>query len=879
MRVSRALTIALVLNSALVVSGCTPDAIIAALSVQTVVVAPDTLDIEVDAQAKLSATTLNGMGYQVFGPVPAWSSADPTIASVTQLGDVVGVDIGETTITATVNRIEGRSRVRVRRPRVATVTVAPASVTVATGQSVQLTDTLRAASGKVLTGRTVTWSSEIPGVATVSATGIVTAVSPGVVVISATSEGKSGSATVTVSAIPVGSVTVTPASVALLIGGTAQLTATAKDANGNVLPGRIPSWSTSKATVATVSGSGFVTAVGVGDASITAVIEGVSGSSAVTVSIPAVASVTVTPSTVGLVTGETAQLTAIAKDANGNTLTDRPFTWSSANEAAAKVSASGLVTAVSVGSATITATSEGKSGTSAVTVTAPASNDPELPQVILDTKYDKPTGQTIVVAAGGDLQAALNAAQPCDEITLAAGATYVGSFTLPNKPGACWITIRSSAPDAQLPAEGVRITPASASALPKLVSPDGGPALKTAPGAHHYRLLALEITIASSVTLNYGIVTLGEGSSAQNAMSLVPTDLILDRVYVHGHATADVSRCVALNSARSAVIDSYLSECHAKGFDSQAICGWNGPGPFKIVNNYLEGAGENVMFGGADPKITNLTPSDIEIRRNHFSRPTSWKGVWTVKNLLELKHAQRVLIEGNVFENHWADAQDGFAIMFKSVNQDGTAPWSVTRDVTFRYNRLRNAGGGITVLTSHPDLYECIPASRIKIAHNIFENINVGVFSGHGRLYQILRGPGQVTIEHNTTLNSDASNSAVMFDVLPQAADFVFRNNVTTRGQYGVFGSGVGEGKAALDYYAAPGYEFLRNIIVAANAGQYPADNFYPASTAQVGFEDFAAGNYRLAMSSPYKYKATDGTDPGASIDAVETATQGVVVP
>src|SRR5690606_28378953 len=110
-------------------------------------------------------------------------------------------------------------------------------------------------------------------------------------------------------------------------------------------------------------------------------------------------------------------------------------------------------------------------------------------------------------------------------------------------------------------------------------------------------------------------------------------------------------RCVALNSASTAVIDSWLSECHGKGFDSQAIAGWNGSGPYKIVNNHLAGAGENLMFGGADPSIPNGLPEDIEIRRNHFIKPPEWKGVWTVKNLIELKLGRRVLIEGNVFEN------------------------------------------------------------------------------------------------------------------------------------------------------------------------------------------------------------------------------------
>src|SRR6266700_6564662 len=125
--------------------------------------------------------------------------------------------------------------------------------------------------------------------------------------------------------------------------------------------------------------------------------------------------------------------------------------------------------------------------------------------------------------------------------------------------------------------------------------------------------------------------------------------------------------------------------------------GWNGAGPFKIGNNYLEATGENVMFGGADPSIRNLVPSDIEIRHNHFFKPTSWRNVWAaVKNLFELKNAQRVFVEGNVFENNWAAAQAGWAVQFTVRNQDGRAPWSTIEDVTFRKNIVRTPGRGST---------------------------------------------------------------------------------------------------------------------------------------------------------------------------------------
>src|SRR5262249_13573319 len=152
-----------------------------------------------------------------------------------------------------------------------------------------------------------------------------------------------------------------------------------------------------------------------------------------------------------------------------------------------------------------------------------------------------------------------------------------------------------------------------------------------------------------------------------------------------------IRRGIAMNGAYISVIDSYLSDFHELDADSQAILGWNGPGPFKIANNYLEGAGENVAFGGQDPTIQGLVPADIEIRGNHFSKPTSWRagdpgyaGIhWQVKNIFELKSARRVLIDGNVFENNWEDGQNGFAILFTVRNQTGGAPWSVVEDITF----------------------------------------------------------------------------------------------------------------------------------------------------------------------------------------------------
>src|SRR5438552_9551624 len=165
----------------------------------------------------------------------------------------------------------------------------------------------------------------------------------------------------------VASVTVTPRTLTVGVGATAQLTATPKDANGTALTGRVVTWASDNTTVATVSSMGLVGGVAQGQATITATSEGQSGTAALTV-VVLVASVTVTPTLATGGIGQTVQLTATPKEANGNVLTGRGVTSASNNTAVATVGSTGLVRGVAQGQATITATSETKSGTAAITL-------------------------------------------------------------------------------------------------------------------------------------------------------------------------------------------------------------------------------------------------------------------------------------------------------------------------------------------------------------------------------------------------------------------------------------------------------------------------------------------------------------------------------
>jgi hypothetical protein len=503
-----------------------------------------------------------------------------------------------------------------------------------------------------------------------------------------------------------------------------------------------------------------------------------------------------------------------------------------------------------------------------------APGDPEPPRVFLDTTYKAPAGKTIKVAAGGDLQAAIDQARPGDVIELQAGQTFTGNFRLPNKSGSDWIVIRASAADADLPPPGARLTPARSAILPKLISPNADPAVYTDEGAHHYRFIGLEFGVAPGKNI-YNIVSFG---ADQNSLARTPHDLIIDRCYIHGNDAGNVSRGVMLNCARAAVIDSYISNCHGEGFDTQAICGWNGPGPFKIVNNYLEGAGENVMFGGAKPSIQNLIASDIEFRLNHVYKPTSWKKghatyagrPWTIKNLFELKNAQRALVDQNVFENNWADAQVGFAILFTPRGEGGKAPWATAQDVIFTNNILRHSGNGFNI-AGPDDTSPSQPSQRILIKNNLIDDIDGNKWGSaaygpaDGRFAQIVGGPVNITIDHNTIFQS---GSLIVADGAPSQG-FIFRNNVARNNNYGVTGSNRSPGLDSLGFYF-PGYEFKKNVIVGVPPEiKYPADNFLPPLPGRVGFVDLTGGDYRLARTSPYKNAGADGKDVGCDFSAL----------
>ena len=515
-----------------------------------------------------------------------------------------------------------------------------------------------------------------------------------------------------------------------------------------------------------------------------------------------------------------------------------------------------------------------KSGESAAQV-------PILPQASVDTTYSPPSGNTFIVNAGGDLQAAIDKAVPGDTIVLQAGATFTAgtTFTLRNKTGSGWIYIQSSA-YTNLPAPGTRVTPADAANMPKIVGTSSGVyAIQTDSQAHNYRFVGIEIRPAAS-NFVFNLVTIG---GSEISLANLPHHIIFDRCYVHGDPSVGGRRGIGMHGNFIGVIDSYLSDFKESGADTQALWGNDGAGPFRIHNNYLEAAGENIMFGGQDPNITNLVPSDITITRNHFFKPPSWKGLaWDVKNLLEFKFGQRVLIEGNIFENNWASAQSGLSIVITPRNAGGSDPWSVTQDITFRLNKLINIGGGFNIygdddVAGHPTLL----TRRVLIENNTFTLLNWDP-NDNRTVFQIGRGPSDVAIRHNTAfvLPGAAGRSAYVLNAGTRLSDnFDFTDNIIDFSTYGFMGDFTNTAQATLNLHFTATYTFTKNAWIAnlstPTSTAYPAGNFFPASIAAVGFVNFAGGDYHLLVSSPYKGAGTDGKDLGADIDALTAAIAG----
>lgn len=273
------------------------------------------------------------------------------------------------------------------------------------------------------------------------------------------------------------------------------------------------------------------------------------------------------------------------------------------------------------------------------------------------------------------------------------------------------------------------------------------------------------------------------GNTKATSVNELPNKLFFNQVLMRAVEQVGGKRGFQIDCRECSITNSHIS-----GFwytdDSQAIGGAVGPGPFHIFNNYLEASGECFILGGNDPISIDYTPGNLTFTNNFCSKPLSWKNKVgaTIKNAFELKNCRNALVENNVFERAWTSGQTGRLVLFSPRNQYGRAPYTQLKDIIFRWNVIRDAGGGVS-LQGEDYTYPSLKTTNLTIENNLFYMLGAKYHAGSNRFYEIGKGPVSTLIKNNTHIGDGLNSFITMEDVTP---DMKILNNLFYEGEYGL---------------------------------------------------------------------------------------------
>lgn len=441
----------------------------------------------------------------------------------------------------------------------------------------------------------------------------------------------------------------------------------------------------------------------------------------------------------------------------------------------------------------------------------------------LERMLQQPAPGTGVAPA--DLQKALAAAQPGTTVFLQQGMQYaVGTIRIP---------------------QGVRIStlgvPTERASRGNVVV-NGSDTIYTSSGATLDHVL---------VTGNASdMISCGWGDGRQTSLDQQPTKVSIVDNIIDGIAGA--KRGIAAHCSGATISRNAIENISRVGQDTQGIAGWNGSGPFTIEDNTIEAAGENIMFGGDDPRIPGLVPADIVIRGNTMTKDPSWRNTSpqiTVKNLFEVKAGRRILLENNVMEYAWCCGQTGFAIQLTVQSQNGSNPQVQNEDITIRSNTIRNVGSGINLL-GYAQINQSLQTRRINISNNWF-TLDRATYGGQGWCLFMGREPREVTYENNTC---DTNGNQIVYQEGAPVIDFRFVGNLLPRsGAYGFTGNVNGTNT----HRGAGTAVYLPGAVLTGNAfGSFPTPanmpgNLHMSTTAMVPLIVNGRGTGALAPYGP----------------------------
>lgn len=899
-------------------------------AVASITVTPGISQGAAGSSQQFTATLRDANGNILTGRTVVWSSATPSFATVNSAGLATLVSAGVTAISATSEGVTGASTLTVTASPavVVTVDVTPATFTLEAGDTIQLVASPKDGSSNVLSGKVISWASDAPSIATVNATGLVTAIAAGSVTITATCETIDGDSTGTITAaiVPVSTVSVSPTSFTKAVGLTQALVATTRDVNGNVLVGRLVTWMSSNVAVATVDSSGLVTAVAEGTAIITATSEGKNGTSSATITAVPVASVTVSPTPFAINAGVTQQLVATPKDSLNNPLTGRVITWGTSDPTIATVSSTGLVVGIAAGSVIITASCETKTGIASGTIGAgvysalnappslaqyvpepnPAGVVAQLPTVFLNSNPPTSFVSTVTLTEQGSRAANTVAFQAA--IDAAAARSGNSRINLPNnfqvrRPQMrkhAFVGSKTLVSWANLAvADDVRVTVSDMTNAPSFWAQIGGEiALSFDRAADEYYFEGIKFKAESAASIIYDLIYVGPREGAvdfNDNITNIPDKIVFNRCLIEGNdsgsgVTGNVRNGFNIQAKNVSIVNCHIHQIGFAGFESHGIVMYNSPGPLKIENNFIEATSINVFIGGAIPSYGAVAgrPKNVTIRRNDIYKRLQWAkddGLWDgvsgrgIKNPVETKNVDGSLIEGNRIHSCWADGQVGYAIVIKSGTGDGiSAAGCGSENVVVRHNQIFDSVRG-PAINGLSDETDAIPTKKVAFYNNAIYAI--GSYAGQTAApipLILTQSVDDLYFKHNTLVTNIAPGTLQLaLPTVAKAQRFVFSDNIV---EYAYLWSEGILGDNGLKNWAAVGYVWERNVSIIANPGDWgihtQGTNQFDDSRNDIGFTNLAAGDLTLTGASPYKGDGEGGSDPGVDMTKVTLATSGV---
>jgi hypothetical protein len=427
-------------------------------------------------------------------------------------------------------------------------------------------------------------------------------------------------------------------------------------------------------------------------------------------------------------------------------------------------------------------------------VVCPVIEEPPPPPPPIEEPPPIVVPPSTTVSTAAELHAALRTP---GVYTLAPG-TYVGNFVA----AVDGVTIIGAAlPDA-------RVTP-DATAGYKLIPQD--------PGGATLRISASHIRV-TGVWIGQGkpgrtVVEIGSADVADPLLQ--PDDVTLDRVEIVAGELGGL-RGIAAHTRAFTLTRSRVVNFWWQNQESQAFLACNGPGPYTITDNHLQASGENVMWGGGSIRSAAMVPGNVLLKGNLIDKPMEWRRILnaegtvlqaghpgSVKNSIEFKAVRGAVVDGNLIDGMWPDAQPGAAIVLTPRNQYNDSPWTVVEDVVIRGNKLTNHVGGywISILGTDNNA-PSLQTSRITIEGNYTDSLR-GIQVGRGVA-------GWLRVSNNTMPRITAA--VLSFEGNQVLTPLTFTKNVVRAGSYGIQGQNA-TGIAGLDYYCAPGWVVQGNVI------------------------------------------------------------------